>query len=128
MVRFKNRYILCEIVYPDKDPKKVITANDALVAIKESILENYGDYGSIYSAVLSVKSFNEKTMDLMILRCARAYFRNVWAAMTLVTKINQISVSLRVIHVGGSIKQCQKASLSFYNALQRTHHGGETEK
>jgi len=46
MVRFKNRYLLFEIIY-DEDEKKKININYSIVsnAIKTSIEQNFGSYG-----------------------------------------------------------------------------------
>jgi len=46
MVRFKNRYILFEIVY-DEDEEKKINVNYSIIskAIKTSIEQNFGAYG-----------------------------------------------------------------------------------
>jgi len=46
MVKFKNRYILTELVWENKNPNVKITKDNLFQSIKESIKENFGDYGS----------------------------------------------------------------------------------
>ena len=73
-------------------------------------------------------------MDFMIIKCATAYLRNVWTAMTAINKINDVPVLLRVLHVGGmkfgevefhdlgTIKCCQKAAISHFQEALRGQH------
>ncbi|CAG8730492.1 1160_t:CDS:1, partial [Acaulospora morrowiae] len=48
MVRLKNRWLLFEIIFEDNSQKKreLLTPRDISSAIKESIQQNFGDYGS----------------------------------------------------------------------------------
>lgn len=45
MVKFKNRYILAELIWENKNSNVKITKDDLFNSIKESIRENFGDYG-----------------------------------------------------------------------------------
>jgi len=59
---------------------------------------------------LQVKYLNPLT-NLFIVRATRTHYRLVWGAITLITSIMFRKVCIRVLHVGGSIKSCQKATI-----------------
>ena len=46
MVRFKNRYLLCEIRWEDKKFDPNVKNKDIYDAIRDSIGINFGDYGT----------------------------------------------------------------------------------
>jgi len=140
MVRFKNRYLLVEIVWdewvvsshngePTQSPptlKPSINASLLIQLIKTKTLDYFGDLGLaslLWS--LSVKYLNEAT-GIFIIRTSREYFRITWGAMTFITSINNRPASLRVLHVAGTIRSCQKMLLKYDRELlfqeQRRQH------
>ena len=42
-------------------------------------------------------------MNLCIIRCARDYYKMVWAAVTMINTLNQRSVLFRLVHLGGTV-------------------------
>jgi len=45
MVRFKNRYFLCEIIWEDGSRDTSLTTGDVYTAIRDVVSLNFGDYG-----------------------------------------------------------------------------------
>ena len=56
-----------------------------------------------------MKYFNAPT-NIAIIRVAREHFRLLWSAVTLVVEIGGHYGAMRVIHVGGSMRSCQKSA------------------
>jgi ribonuclease P/MRP protein subunit POP5 len=50
---------------------------------------------------------------MVIIRIAREHFRLLWAAITYVVMIGGQYGMMRVLHVGGSMRACQKNALQF---------------
>eukprot|EP01125_Pyxidicula_operculata_P011338 TRINITY_DN371_c0_g2_i2.p1 TRINITY_DN371_c0_g2~~TRINITY_DN371_c0_g2_i2.p1 ORF type:complete len:165 (+),score=32.26 TRINITY_DN371_c0_g2_i2:713-1207(+) len=129
MVRFKNRYLLSEIIVKNDKP---IDKEHLSNAIKESILNNFGDYGrAIVSKAFLIKDYNVST-GIFVVRCGRdssssssssssslAPYSIVWSSLTLITKIREAPVLIRVLHVGGTIRSCQKVAVSYNKAMMR---------
>jgi ribonuclease P/MRP protein subunit POP5 len=57
-----------------------------------------------------VKYWNAET-STAILRVARDHFRLLWAALTLVVMVAGEYASVRVVHVGGSMRSCYKSGV-----------------
>jgi ribonuclease P/MRP protein subunit POP5 len=77
MVRFKNRYLLVEMVW--KDGRMDTSLNEAalLPVLRDSMAVNFGDHGlGMALASLSVKYYNPLT-GLCVVRCSRDQFKEV---------------------------------------------------
>lgn len=57
-----------------------------------------------------VKYFSPHT-NLGIVRVARDHFRMIWAGITFITKIKGRECLVRVLHVSGTIKKAQQATI-----------------
>jgi ribonuclease P/MRP protein subunit POP5 len=135
MVRFKNRYLLVELVWGDGMVDSSISAETLKREVKHQIQLNFGDFGVgliqatlqgtlalpiislgtlcafhlhlirsffVSSPLSSVKYWNHLT-NLCIIRCARDYYKMVWAAVTMINTLNQRSVLFRLVHLGGTV-------------------------
>ncbi|ELR19795.1 Rpp14 family protein [Acanthamoeba castellanii str. Neff] len=103
MVRFKNRYLLVELVWGDGMVDSSISAETLKREVKHQIQLNFGDFGvGLIQATLQVKYWNHLT-NLCIIRCARDYYKMVWAAVTMINTLNQRSVLFRLVHLGGTV-------------------------
>lgn len=111
MVRFKNRYLLLEIM-PDSRfslAKDTINSTEIFRALWDSIADLYGDYGAGAAKFsISVKIFNEKT-KVVLVRIARDCQEMLAAAIPFVTKLGKVPAVLKTLHIGGSIRSCEKA-------------------
>ena len=113
MVRFKNRYLLCNFFWEDNKVDPRIRNQDIYSAARESIGTNFGDFGTgVVLSSLSVKYWNPVT-GLAIVRVTRDHFRMLWMALTLITHISSRKVKISVIHVAGTIRTCEKKIVSF---------------
>ena len=96
-------------------------------AIKDSVLKLSGDYGLACvqrfltgtctarahldvdaRGVSPVKYLNAVT-QVAIVRSPREHYRGVWAAISLMRSVGSRPFSPRVLHVGGTIRSCQKS-------------------
>jgi ribonuclease P/MRP protein subunit POP5 len=113
MVRFKNRYLLCEIGWEDKKFDPNLKNKDIYDAIRDSIAVNFGDFGlgqvlgSLSGKLYVVKYFNPAT-NLLIVRVQREEFRNLWCAITFITHIKGRRVRIKVTYTAGTIRTCQR--------------------
>ncbi|KAK3831772.1 MAG: hypothetical protein JOS17DRAFT_684277 [Linnemannia elongata] len=131
MVRFKNRYLLFEIVYADTplgwtsipastslalpnatQPGEAADQN-LLFALKDSIAENFGDYGAgLTQRPLTLKYFSPHT-NVGILRISREEMHIVWGALTFINQLKGRPCIIKVIHTSGTIKKCQLTTIKY---------------
>ncbi|TPX41646.1 hypothetical protein SeLEV6574_g05984 [Synchytrium endobioticum] len=120
-MRFKNRYLLFELAYADdKYVDESLHAGIIAAIIRDSVQLNFGDYGiGILGGAIAIKYFSPHT-GIGILRAPRDHYQLAWAALTLVTQVKKKSAMLRVLHLGGTIKQCQLVTIEYDQAKLRT--------
>ncbi|KFX90642.1 hypothetical protein V490_06350 [Pseudogymnoascus sp. VKM F-3557] len=130
MVRLKNRYLLVNILYPEsaalpssKVPDVVafnqpttddLTPQLLIKAIREAVLELFGDYGSgAIAGSLMVKYLSPAT-STFIIRVTRAHYRIAWAALSM---MNTVPVKdgkkcvYRVVRVSGTIRKAEEEAI-----------------
>ncbi|KAG0328958.1 hypothetical protein BG000_000261 [Podila horticola] len=148
MVRFKNRYLLFEIIYADTPlgytsiPALTTSAldvanqpsggespfgdtgrnncrlpplanKDLVFALKDSIAENFGDYGAgLTQRPLTLKYFSPHT-NIGIIRISREELHIVWGALTFIKELKGRSCMIKVIHTSGTIKKCQLTTIRY---------------
>lgn len=131
MVRLKQRYILFEVLSPPtseqwesysesldsslshlhRSSPEEINPKRLLQMIRQALKDHYGDYGAGAAGILLViKYFSQKT-STGILRCARQHVDTVVAAIALINRLGDNEVILRCVHVSGTIKKCEIASI-----------------
>lgn len=118
MVRFKNRYLLCEIDTAAHNALQLRekTTRDIASAVRTSLALNFGDlaFGHI-SPSLVVKLWSP-SLSLCLIRVARDHHRTLWATVTLISsmRLGQVDAPVRfsVIHVGGTIRSCQDVAIN----------------
>lgn len=123
MVRFKNRYLLCVIEHDSCNDGVVESVNSRsiLSAVRTSVQTNFGDISAgKLSSALTVK-FWSPALRLALIRSSRDHFRTVWAAISMVTFLDclpeTVRIRLRVVHVGGTIRSCQKSGAKISKQL-----------
>ena len=118
MVRFKNRYLLCELNYSSAGASTHLLSPRALLqAINSSLALNFGEAGSAQALPsLSIKYFSP-IISLAIVHASRDIHRTVWAAITLINHIRlgevEMGLCVPVVHLGGTTPSCQKAAAEF---------------
>ncbi|MEW5310990.1 MAG: hypothetical protein WDW38_002740 [Sanguina aurantia] len=83
MVRFKNRYLLLELLWKDQRVDTSLGEAALQQLIRDSIQLNFGDYGAACAqASVQVKYFNPYT-NLCILRCETSQLQQVRKSVSL---------------------------------------------
>jgi ribonuclease P/MRP protein subunit POP5 len=152
MVRFKNRYLLVELIaipntsemhqdqHDNNTPVSSPDTSSSSIAsfLRNAIERDFGVYGSsVNTLALSVKYCNNVT-KIAIVRCAREHLSMVHTSMILSTEWpsrvdyksqKMISTNVkciwRVRHVAGTIRSCQQAVINLSRfKLHETHSGG----
>ncbi|KAI0075996.1 hypothetical protein K474DRAFT_1310219 [Panus rudis PR-1116 ss-1] len=127
MVRFKNRWILVELIPCSTSADGAITlggpisavgGNNELTskhiwsAVKQSIITNFGDAGwGFVSSSLTIKYYSPTT-NICIIRVARDQHQIAWAGVTLLTNIEGKKYVPNIVHLSGTIKQAQLAAIT----------------
>ncbi|KAF8477590.1 ribonuclease P/MRP protein subunit [Kalaharituber pfeilii] len=132
MVRYKSRYLLFNILYPNApstnsinpsipthldfcaptDP--AVTPQVLASVVRDAITLQFGDWGSGMTSSLSgnhlplnlLKYFSPQT-STGIIRVSRDHHRLVWCALTLIKEILGKPVVIRVVRVSGTIKKAE---------------------
>lgn len=143
MVRIKHRYLLLNILFPESSnptSSPTFTSSSAetfslalhsptpshlqaasLVSlIRDSVAELFGDYGVGIIAGLKVVYFSPAT-STAIVRCPRASYRIVWAALTFVDGLpgarrgrvpaDRVRCVIRVVRVSGTIRKAEEEAV-----------------
>uniref|UniRef100_H3BFM9 Ribonuclease P/MRP protein subunit POP5 n=1 Tax=Latimeria chalumnae TaxID=7897 RepID=H3BFM9_LATCH len=120
MVRFKSRYLLCEIVFENPLDRQNVEEKSVYRNVMRAITRIHGDFGAGCCANLSVKYLNAYT-GIVLLRCRKAFYRLMWSALPFLTELENRSQRypclFNTLHVGGTIRTCQKFLIQ-YNRRQ----------
>ncbi|GAA5885420.1 hypothetical protein JCM16303_005191 [Sporobolomyces ruberrimus] len=134
MVRYKHRYISCELLFIDsldhlpslngnttggrggENGESTLPpgVNEAAIIrlLRDSLAVNFGDVGAgEVGGTFAVKYLSPST-STMILRVSREHFRTLWASLTLLRKIGGKEVVTRVTHVSGTIRKIQHCAIA----------------
>ncbi|KAJ7143202.1 hypothetical protein C8R43DRAFT_1089063 [Mycena crocata] len=113
MVRFKNRWLLVELIpEPNSTPPTRLDGGKIWAALKESILNNFGDVGWGSVGLSITVKYYSPTTNICIIRVARDHHRIAWGALTLLTAIDGGRYIPNVIHLSGTIKHAQLAAIA----------------
>ncbi|KAK2160176.1 hypothetical protein LSH36_138g00026 [Paralvinella palmiformis] len=118
MVRVKLRYLVVEIRPEISKHLQVVTdAGHLYAVIKNKILETHGDFGlASIQRYLNVKYVNPYT-NVAIVRTKRGTQDVVSTSLTFLRSLNGSTVVFRTLHVGGTVRSCQKF-LAHYHLRQ----------
>lgn len=117
MVRMRNRYLLCAIEYERDSEATVARLSPRALhaAIRASVELNFGDVGAGRALPSLAVKFWSPALGLAIVRAHRDHYRTTWAAVTLVSALPAAGAArparISVIHVGATIRACQKAAV-----------------
>ncbi|XP_073510297.1 ribonuclease P/MRP protein subunit POP5 [Phyllobates terribilis] len=120
-MRFKSRYFLCELVLEDPRWRQSITEVAVWYNVKETVARLHGDFGAAACSVgMSVKYLNAYT-GIILLRCRKAFHQLLWSSLPFITRLEyrgqRYPCFINTIHVGGTIRTCQKFLIR-YNRRQ----------
>ncbi|KAJ6526234.1 hypothetical protein DFH09DRAFT_1187798 [Mycena vulgaris] len=116
MVRFKNRWLLVELIpvqNPTPNPAPAqLDGQKIWAALRQSVLNNFGDVGWGSVGLSITVKYYSPTTNICIIRVARDHHRIAWGALTLLTAIEGSRYIPNVIHLSGTIKHAQLAAIS----------------
>ncbi|KAL3874138.1 hypothetical protein ACJMK2_037190 [Sinanodonta woodiana] len=118
MVRYKNRYILCEIIYTDNQRvERHVTDYMVYGAVINALQTAHGDFGigSLQSS-LCVKYVNPIT-SMVLIRARRGAHKMVQSALYFIKKIGQYEAFFRTLHLGGTIRSCCKFLIKHHKQM-----------
>ncbi|KAI0090176.1 hypothetical protein BDY19DRAFT_756895 [Irpex rosettiformis] len=127
MVRFKNRWLLVELLpcptttsaVPDttSSNEPELTSKHIWSALKQTVIANFGDIGwGAVSSSLTIKYYSPTT-NVCIIRVARDQHPIAWAGVTLMANIEGRRYIPNVVHLSGTIKQAQMAAITHNRAV-----------
>lgn len=113
MVRLKNRYLLVELVWGDGKIDESLNSKAILHLIQQQLRTNFGDWGfALTQLSLQVKYFNSIT-NTCIVRVARDQQKILWNCLTLIREYRNRPLTIRILHIGGTIRACQKMAIKY---------------
>ncbi|KAJ7137939.1 hypothetical protein C8R44DRAFT_828445 [Mycena epipterygia] len=114
MVRFKNRWLLVELIpVPNPNSSAIhLDGQKIWAALKQSILNNFGDVGWGAVGLSMTVKYYSPTTNICIIRVARDQHKIAWGGLTLLTAIEGTRYIPNVIHLSGTIKHVQLAAIS----------------
>ncbi|XP_056408281.1 ribonuclease P/MRP protein subunit POP5 [Hyla sarda] len=120
-MRFKHRYLLCELLLEDPRWKQHISQGTVLYNVKETVARLHGDFGAAACSLgLSVKYLNAYT-GIILLRCRKDVYHLLWSSLPFITSLEnrgpRYACFINTLHVGGTIRICQKFLIR-YNRKQ----------
>ncbi|KAM8866627.1 ribonuclease P/MRP protein subunit POP5 [Synchiropus picturatus] len=121
MVRLKSRYLLCEVNVTD--PTSLLQIDDRAVsaAVKDAVGRIHGDYGAALCSIRFQVIYLNTHTGIVFLRFPKSHYKLLWSALPFITSIEtrwqKIPCFLNCLHVGGTIRTCQKFLIR-YNTHQ----------
>ncbi|XP_053135153.1 ribonuclease P/MRP protein subunit POP5 [Hemicordylus capensis] len=112
MVRFKNRYFLCEIIAEDPRCRQLTDERAVHSTVKNAVARVHGDFGlACCSIAFSVKYLNAYT-GIVLLCCRKDFYRLLWSSLPFITvlenKNQRCLCTFNTLLVGATIRTCQK--------------------
>ncbi|XP_042297489.1 ribonuclease P/MRP protein subunit POP5 [Sceloporus undulatus] len=117
MVRFKNRYFLCEILSEDPRCRQLIEERTVHTSVKNAIARIHGDFGlACCSIAFSIKYLNAYT-GIVLLCCRKDFYRLLGSSLPFIThlenKNQRYPCSFNTLHVGATVRTCQKFLIQY---------------
>ncbi|KAM9361069.1 ribonuclease P/MRP protein subunit POP5 [Symphorus nematophorus] len=121
MVRVKSRYLLCEVNVSDRSQLLLLDDRALSATVKAAVARTHGDYGAALCSIrFNVKYLNAHT-GIVFLRFPKRCYKLLWSALPFITCVvtrgQKIPCFLNCLHVGGTIRTCQKFLIQ-YNKQQ----------
>ncbi|KAM8961508.1 ribonuclease P/MRP protein subunit POP5 isoform 2-T2 [Pelodytes ibericus] len=116
-MRFKSRYLLCELVLEDPRWRQSISQGMILYNVRDALNRTHGDFGAAACSVsLSVKYLNAYT-GIILLRCRKDFYQLLWSSLPFITSLEnrgqRYPCFINTLHVGGTIRTCQKFLIQY---------------
>ncbi|XP_063620488.1 ribonuclease P/MRP protein subunit POP5 [Cydia splendana] len=110
MVRFKNRYITVEISSPMVPDNKPLSLKSRIFheTVLNKIQQLHGDFGVAAIRIGFLTKYCNENTRIAILRSRHGPHIFVTSSIPFITKIGNLDVTLRTLHVGATLKHCFK--------------------
>uniref|UniRef100_A0A3Q3WA68 Ribonuclease P/MRP protein subunit POP5 n=1 Tax=Mola mola TaxID=94237 RepID=A0A3Q3WA68_MOLML len=113
-------YLLCEINVSDRSSLLLLDDRAISGTVRAAVARTHGDYGAALCSRFAVKYLNAHT-GIVFLRFPKKCYRLLWSALPFITSVEtrgqKIPCFLNCLHVGGTIRTCQKFLIR-YNKQQ----------
>ena len=120
MVRLKYRYFLTSLHYLDSGPDLQLTSEILQNAIYNSIEENYGEFGLGHVLGRIKITYLALLSGTVLIRVPADFEKQSRVSLSSLVVVNSKRCVLNVIHVGGTIRSCQKQLVKHnVNSLHR---------
>jgi ribonuclease P/MRP protein subunit POP5 len=101
-LRPTRRYIAYQVLSEEK-----IIYNDLANAIWHSILNFLGEFGASEAEIWLVRNLYDGKKQAGIIRCSHKYLERIRASLSLIDRIGDTRVVIKVLGVSGTIKATQ---------------------
>lgn len=98
-LRPTRRYIAYQVISEDK-----FLYSDLRNAIWHSILNFLGEFGASEAQIWLIKNLYDEKKQAGIIRCSHKYLEKIRAALSLIQRIGDTRVVIKVLGVSGTIK------------------------
>ncbi len=112
MVRVKNRYIIAQLMWNSGSKEKFdeLLSRDIQSVLRDKIVELFGDVGvGEFGNSTLVKYFESQYSKILVIRTTRESQQNAHLALSCITKIKEIDVTLRSISVHSCPRTCAES-------------------
>ncbi len=109
MVRLKNRFIVGQVVWNNgsKDKFSDICLKDIQLALRDKIIELFGDVGvGEFGNSTTVKFLDSEFSKIFVFRTTRDCQSNAHFALSCITKLKDVDVTLRSLSVHSCPRTC----------------------
>ncbi|XP_044514777.1 ribonuclease P/MRP protein subunit POP5 isoform X2 [Gracilinanus agilis] len=116
MVRFKHRYLLCELVFEDPRCRACLEERILFSLVRDAIARAHGAFGAAACALaFTVKYLNAYT-GVVLLRCRKEFYQLLWSALPFITylenKGQRYPCFFNTLHVGEERESIKKSVMS----------------
>jgi len=98
-LRPTRRYIAYQVISEDK-----MQYSDLLNAIWHSILNFLGEFGASEAKIWIIRNLYDEKKQYGMIRCSHKYLERIRAALSLIERVGDTRVIIKVLGVSGTIK------------------------
>ena len=113
MVRHKNRFLVVHVTPEKQSVARSLTDRSIHAALQLTIQQLFGERGLGEAGALQVRGLDPHT-GLCVVRSSRGCAREVWAALTMTTKVGSDRIACRVLHNAGSARTLRLPALAIF--------------
>ncbi|XP_063049643.1 ribonuclease P/MRP protein subunit POP5 [Engraulis encrasicolus] len=116
MVRFKSRYLLCEVCVENRSSLLLLEEKAIYHAVKAAVARAHGDYGAALLVLSHAVKYVNAHTGIVLIRCRKSHYRVVWSALPFISFLEnrgqKVQCFLNCLHVGAERDEVRRAVLS----------------